>query len=398
MRKLVRWLPVLALLAPVSCAFLLDFDELQAEGSDASTDSSSGGTSGTGGSGGSGGSAGMGGSAGAAGSGGKPSACAEQDQKLKAALDQARTSRDAALAVTTPACGTVTYVSGESGLDGSELFRIGSVTKPYVAAVILKLVAAGKLGLEDHLEQWVSGVPNGQTITLRMLLNHTSGIFNYTEDVSFQSNPTKKWTPDEIVQLAAGHGAVSPPGSKWEYSNTNYVCLGIIAEKVGQQGIAEQIRAELLAPNQLAHTFFDGQEALGDELAPGFAADGSDATHVVDPSGPWAAGAMTATAADTARFIELLASGALLEQAEQTEMEKGEPVAPNVSYGLGLMMLEAPITAGAGKAYGHNGSIHGYHTQAFHFRETKTTVVSIVNQNGVNPNDLTLAALTTLFP
>lgn len=368
---------------------------------DGSGSSGTGGVGGTGGAAGTGGSGGAAGAGGAAGTGGQSAECAALGQKLQAALDQARQStgsRDAALAVTTEKCGTNAFVSGESKLTGSELFRIGSVTKTYVSAVVLRLVGAGKLSLDDKLDGWVSGVPNGSAITVRMLLNHTSGIFSYTQDPSFLSDLTKAWTPDELVQLAASHGAVNPPGTKWDYSNTNYVCLGIIAEKVGGGPIAQQIRAQLLAPNQLDHTFFDGGEKLGDTLAPGFAKDGTDSTYALHPSGPWAAGAMTATVADTARWIELYATGKAVPPAQQAEMEKGEAVGSNVTYGLGVMMLDAAITGGAGKAYGHNGSINGYHTQAFHFRDSKTTIVSIVNQDGADANDVTVAALTTLFP
>lgn len=366
-----------------------------------STDESRPGTGGssTGGSAGVGGSGGIGG---VAGGGGKPASCVSLDGKLQAALDAARTqtgSRDAALAVTTPECGSVTYISGESQLTGGELFRIGSVTKTYVATVVLQLVGAGKLSLDDKLETWVTGVPNGSAITVRMLLNHTSGIFNYTTDTTFLANLKKKWTPDELVQLAVSHGAVDPPGTKWEYSNTNYVCLGIIVEKVGGKGIAEQIRAGVLEPQKLDATFFDGEEALVGTLAPGFSPTGTDSTYSVDPSGPWAAGSMVATPADTAAFVQALAEGKLLDPAEQTAMETGVPLpgAP-ASYGLGLLMLDASVTAGAGKAYGHDGSINGYHTQAFHFRDTQTSIVSIVNQDGGDPNDVTLAALKALFP
>ncbi len=218
-------------------------------------------------------------------------------------------------------------------------------------------------------------------------------------DTTFLANLKKKWTPDELVQLAVSHGAVDPPGTKWEYSNTNYVCLGIIVEKVGGKGIAEQIRAGVLEPQKLDATFFDGEEALVGTLAPGFSPTGTDSTYSVDPSGPWAAGSMVATPADTAAFVQALAEGKLLDPAEQTAMETGVPLpgAP-ASYGLGLLMLDASVTAGAGKAYGHDGSINGYHTQAFHFRDTQTSIVSIVNQDGGDPNDVTLAALKALFP
>lgn len=362
--------------------------------------------------------AGSGGSAGAAGAGGLPDAgadspteagsdapsaeCSLLEQKLQAALDEARGatgSRDATFSIKTSECGQHVYASGESGLTGEELFRIGSVTKTYVAAVILKLVSEGKLALADNVEKWVPGVPNGATITLEMLLNHTSGVFNYTNDPTFTSQPTKVWTPEELVALAASHGAVFAPGEKWSYSNTNYVLLGLIAEKVGGSGIAAAIRARLLIPQGLEHTFFDGEETVSGTLAPGFRANGSDATSVVDPSGPWAAGAMVASPNDTGTWIEELVAGDVLEPAMQEQMQTGVPMgAPNVSYGLGLMMFGAALSGGAGPGFGHGGDIVGYHTQAFHFPETKTTIVSIVNQDGADPNDLTAAALKTLFP
>ncbi len=106
-----------------------------------------------------------------------------------------------------------------------------------------------------------------------------------------------------------------------------------------------------------------------------------------------------ATPDDTANWVERLVEGEVLDPAMQKEMQTGVPVgAANVSYGLGLLMLGAPITGGAGPGLGHGGSINGYHTQAFHFPETKVTIVSIVNQDGTDPNDRIAAALGTLFP
>lgn len=360
------------------------------------------------------GSGGGAGAAGAAGSGGSPDAgtdapsdapsaeCVALDQKLQAALDAARlatVSRDATMAITTPECGEHVYVSGDSGLTGQELFRIGSVTKTYVAALILELVGEGKLGLADTVDQWVAGVPNGATITVKMLLNHTSGVFNYTADPTFTSQPKKVWTPEELVALAASHGAAFAPGEKWSYSNTNYVLLGLIAEKVAGAELGAALRARFFTPEGLEHTFLDGAETVSGPMAPGFLKSGIDATYLVDPSGPWAAGAMVASPSDTSRWISELVAGDVLPQAMRDEMQTGVPMGPpNVSYGLGLMLLGPALTGGAGPGLGHGGDIVGYHTQAFHFPETKVTIVSIVNQDGAEPNDLTAAALTTLFP
>ncbi len=330
------------------------------------------------------------------------SACLALDGELQAALDSARAeanSPDAVLAVTTDDCGRHVYVSGDSGIGAEDLFRIGSVTKTYTASVVLRLVSQAKLSLSDVVESYVPNVPNGSTITLRMLLNHTSGLYNYTDDSTFLSQLQKTWTPTELVQIAANHPVLFAPGTQWDYSNTNYVLAGMIAEQVGGKGIEELIRTELLTPNSLAHTFLDGEEPVDGSLAPGYLQNGNDATNAVNPSFAWAAGAMVATPADTGSWIELLGGGAIHDASIQAELETPTPTTSSgVSYGLGVFLLSPAITGGAGPGVGHGGDIFGYHTQAFHFPQTNVTIVAIVNKDGTDPNGITAAALTTLFP
>lgn len=329
-------------------------------------------------------------------------ACETLKGTLQTALDGAREkvmSPDAILAVSTADCGQMVLTSGGSGISDQDLFRIGSVTKPYTASLVLRLVAAGTLSLDDVIETWVVGVPNGATATLRHLLTHTSGIFNYTNDPQVYTQLTKTWTPAELVAIAAAQPPSFAPGTSWEYSNTNFVLLGMIAEQVGGAPIAEQIRSELLQPSSLEHTFLAGSETVNGALAPCFLQNGADATSAIDPSAAWAAGAMVATAEDTNRWIALLASGQIHDATVQAEMLTPTPTtAPNVSWGLGVQLLDESVTGGAGPGIGHGGDIPGFHTQSFYFPETELGITSIVNKDGADPNEITAAVLTSLFP
>jgi D-alanyl-D-alanine carboxypeptidase len=117
-------------------------------------------------------------------------------------------------------------------------FRIGSLTKTFTATVVLQLAAEDKLSLDDTVEQWLSGlVPGGERITVRQLLNHTSGLFNYTEDRAVLEDMLRdrlrEWSPRELVAIATAHPPTFAPGTRWAYSNTNYIVLGRIAEAAG---------------------------------------------------------------------------------------------------------------------------------------------------------------------
>jgi D-alanyl-D-alanine carboxypeptidase len=328
-------------------------------------------------------------------------ACENQKTALQTALDTAREatlSPDAILAVETKECGELVLTSGENAISPDDLFRIGSVTKTYVAAVVLGLYAEGKLDLDDTLDNWVVGVPNGSTATLRNLLNHTSGIYNYTDDGAFQVQAAKTWTPDELVALAAAHPPEFAPGTTWAYSNTNYVLLGMIAEVVEGAPIQTLIRNRLLQPLGLEHTFLDGSEPMNGQLAVNFLQNGADATNVMHPTGAWAAGAMVATADDTRDWMEQLASGQIQDANVHAEMLQPTPTgSPSLSWGLGVMLLDAAVTGGAGPGIGHGGDIPGFHTQSFYFPESEIGITSIVNKDGADPNDITAAVLQVLL-
>jgi D-alanyl-D-alanine carboxypeptidase len=331
---------------------------------------------------------------------GRPAACLDQDGRLQAALDAARTSVNALLAVRNTGCGTTVYVSGDSSTaSSSSLWRIGSVTKTYTAATILTLVRDGELALDDPLSKWVPDVPNTDGVTVKMLLNHTSGIFNCTDDPAYSQDYTRDWTPGELVALAATHAPYFPPGTDWHYSNTNYILLGMIAEKAGGHTASALIRKRALEPAGLSHTFLEGEETIQGELATGFDQNNNDITHKYSMKTPWTAGSMAASGADVCDWIHaLLGSTALLTAAEKTTMLDAVDAGSMVKYGLGVMILDPGITLGAGPGQGHGGDIFGFHTQAYWFPDKQTAICAVTNQDGTSPNDLTVAALKVLFP
>jgi D-alanyl-D-alanine carboxypeptidase len=329
-----------------------------------------------------------------------PSACELETTALQHGLDAAHAAdTEAVMVVRNPACGARVLFSGPSKIDATRLHRIGSVTKTFVAAVILTLAKDGALGLDDKLSKWVPDVTNGDNITIRQLLDHSSGLFNYTDDKAFwKESPSKVWTPRQLVDVSLRNPVYFAPGTSWHYSNTNFILLGMIAETAGKAKIGALVRTRVLAKAGLASTFFDGEEPVTGTLAPALDSRGGDATTVADPSWAWAAGAMVATPGDLATWIEKVGSGAFYDAATQKELLTTVPTDSNgLDYGLGIMVFGPSITGGGGTGIGHGGDIQGYHTQAFYFPDRKTTLVSIVDSDSDSPNDVSIEALKVLF-
>src|SRR5215467_14275018 len=139
--------------------------------------------------------------------------------------------------------------------------RVGSVTKTFVATVVLQLVAEHALSLGDSVARWLPGlVPGGASITIKELLQHTSGIYSYTNDPGFQqaleADPTRVWRPTELVRIAVAHRPVFPPGTSWAYSNTDYVLLGMIIQAAAGHPVGQELQARIFQPLGLRDTYF----------------------------------------------------------------------------------------------------------------------------------------------
>ncbi len=261
-------------------------------------------------------------------------------------------------------------------------FRVGSNTKTVMATLVLQQVAEGRLTLSDPVSKWLPGmVPGGDAITVRMLLNHTSGLSDYTEDPvmwpSAVGKDQRSWTAEELLAVGVAHDPEFPPGTQWSYSNTNYAAIGAILERVTGAGLAELVRDRIARPLHLTHTYYPtdgtwrGQHARGYEpdaahMPPSVPAEFRDFAgphrdghvNVSDNNPSWggAAGAMVSTAQDWSRFHNALMSGKLLPAAQLAEMLTTVPVRSDAGYGLGIQTR----TTECGTLWGHDGGIPGY--------------------------------------
>lgn len=260
-------------------------------------------------------------------------------------------------------------------------FRAGSITKSFVAVVALQLVGQGTLRLDDSVDRWLPGlVPDGRAITLRMLLNHTSGLFDFTADetylAEFLADPTRRRSPYELIAVANRHPPTSAPGAGWSYSNTGYVVAGLMIEAASGRDLEWLIRHRIIKPLRLTRTSFPTGTNVAGYHAHGYAPPSLTGAGYVDvtrisPSAVWAAGAMISNAADLRTFYEALMQGRLLRPAQLTQMLTTVPVAPGFDYGLGVFAEQYPC----GTVWGHQGGILGYVTWAYSDRSGRRSVV-----------------------
>ncbi|MFD3327042.1 serine hydrolase domain-containing protein [Streptomyces sp. NPDC058701] len=278
--------------------------------------------------------------------------------------------------------------------------RMGSETKTFTVTALLQLVDDGRVGLDDPIGRYVSGVPNGDRITLRELAGMRSGLFNYSEDEGFftalTSDPRGNFTPRELLAFSFSHPVQFAPGAQFQYCNTNLILLGLVVEKVTGTPLAEYVNEEVVAPAGLKHTLFPRGAEFPSPHAHGYTnqtASGKteDATDW-NPSWAWAAGAMISDLADLKVWAKSLATGQLLTPATQAQRLKTTPAGnlPDTGYGLGIFDAEGWI--------GHNGSLPGYQSLTVYLPEAQATMVVLLNTDiaheGAEPSSLFGEAIT----
>jgi D-alanyl-D-alanine carboxypeptidase len=260
-------------------------------------------------------------------------------------------------------------------------YRIASVTKTFVATGVLQLAGAGRVSLDDPVERWLPGlVPNGPAITLRMLLNHTSGLYDLANDptllAEFAEHPTRQWTPREVLRFALSHPPLFPPGSSYAYSNTGYVLLGLVIEAVTGTPLDQVLRERLVQPLRLRATSFPNGTGLPEPAAHGYELrDGRFVELTYNPSIAWGTGHIVSSVADLSAFFAALMKSRLFPAALLKEM-KARP-APKIGWiaGLGLLTTRTPC----GVAYGHGGDIPGWHDEVLATADGRRVAVIMVN-------------------
>jgi D-alanyl-D-alanine carboxypeptidase len=264
--------------------------------------------------------------------------------------------------------------------------RIGSETKTFTVTALLKLVDEGKVGLDDPIGKYVSGVPNGDKITLRQLAGMRSGLFNYSEDPDFfkalTSDPQRPFTPQQLLDYSFKHRVLFPPGEKFSYCNTNLILLGLVVEKAGGRPLGDYIEKNVTAPAGMDHTVFPSDQSFPTPHAQGYTnqtADGKVAdTADWNPSWGWAAGAMISNLNDLRIWAPTVATGVLpdgttlISPATQKQRLTTPPTTiPGAGYGLGIFDVQGWI--------GHNGSLPGYESLTIYLPSAKATLVVLLN-------------------
>ncbi|MCU4967395.1 beta-lactamase family protein [Bacillus toyonensis] len=255
-------------------------------------------------------------------------------------------------------------------------FRIASVTKTFTATVVLQLAGENRLKLDDSIEKWLPGVIqgngyDGNQITIRQRLNHTSGIVEYarSKEIDFFTNTKKSFTAEELVKIGLSMPPEFAPGKGWSYSNTGYVLLGILIEKVTGNSYAEEIENRIIEPLELSNTFLPGNSSVipGTKHARGYlqpdgASELKDVTYY-NPSIGSSAGDMISTADDLNKFFSSLLGGKLLKEQQLKQMLTTVPTGKEGIDGYGLGIYETKLPNGV-SIWGHSGGIPGFSTFA----------------------------------
>ena len=295
-------------------------------------------------------------------------------------------------------------LEGNTPITPDDHFRIGSNTKTLTGTVVLQLFDEGKLGLDDPVSKYQPEVPNGENITIRQLLDMTSGLFNYAEDEDFNqtldTEPQKVWEPRELIEIGFQHPPDFSPGEGFHYSNTNTVLLGMITEQLTGQPLEQEFQDRIFVPLGMSNSLLperssavipdphprgymyqtnveslntselQGEEA---EQADESAGEPNDVTDA-NPSWAWAAGAAISTVNDLIIWAKADATGALLSPEAQKERLSwvSPPPSPEVQYGLAI--AEFP-----GGFIGHDGQLPGFNSFVGHNPETGATIVVVTN-------------------
>ncbi|MCP1310835.1 serine hydrolase domain-containing protein [Paenibacillus tyrfis] len=288
------------------------------------------------------------------------------------------------------AAGTASY-EVPSPVQPDFSFRIGSITKTFTATVVLQLAEEKQLNLDDTVEKWLPGVVkgngyDGNKITIRQLLNHTSGIASYTDndmrDITIPQNPFRYYTVDELIGLGLAKPPVYAPGEGWNYSNTNTVLAGQIIQKATGDTYAEQIRKRFIEPLGMTETFvMESSHDIPGNHATGYNLDRSGRLYdLTEINQSWAnaAGDMVSSVKDLTTFFSALLGGKLLNEEMMKQMTTTVDT-PLGKFGLGIYEGKTPD----GQSYwGHSGGTFGFESRAFGSLDGKHIMVTCINAVG----------------
>ncbi|MFI7498005.1 serine hydrolase domain-containing protein [Streptomyces sp. NPDC049687] len=273
-------------------------------------------------------------------------------------------------------------------LSNADRFRIGSVTKTFSAVVLLQLVDEGKLVLDAPVNRYLPGLLPDNRITVRHVLSHRSGLYDYSNDMfarsvsGFEAVRTKVFTYRQLVDRSLRHARTTAPGGAHSYSNTNFVVAGLLIEKLTGKPVATAYRKRIIEPLGLSDTFYVHPDtAVPGRYARGYLTPDTAGGALVDATRQtvsWAqsAGALISSTKDLDTFLSALLRGRLMSAGALKEMRRWVPAGGTQSYGLGLR--RRVLSCGV-SVYGHTGAVQGYYTYAFTSDDGRRSLAALAN-------------------
>nr|WP_260609455.1 serine hydrolase domain-containing protein [Streptomyces sp. WAC 01325] len=292
-------------------------------------------------------------------------------------------------------------------LSNSDRFRIGSITKVFSAVVLLQLAEEKKLTLDAPVDRYLPGLLPDKSITVRHVLSHRSGLYDYTNDMfartvpGFEAVRKKVFTYRQLVNRSLAKPRTTKPGGAYSYSNTNFVVAGMLIEKLTGRPVATEYRDRIIEPLMLTDTFYvhpgtkiPGRYARG-YLTPDTA--GAALVDATEQTASWAqsAGAVISSTRDLNTFLSALLGGRLTSRTQLAQMQRWVPAGSTTAYGLGLRRRD--LSCGV-SVYGHTGAVQGYYSYAFASKDGKRSLAAVAtaSNNGTLHNTM-LRTLESAF-
>ena len=268
-------------------------------------------------------------------------------------------------------------------------YRIGSISKSFTAILVLKAVENKKLELNQTIDKWFPTIKNSEKISVKQLLNHRSGIFNFTNSPNYLNLSTQVKTEEEMIEIIKAGGNNFSPDSRAEYSNSNYVLLTYILEKTFLKSYSELLSEYIVKPVDLKNTYVFGKiNTINNESKSykflGSWIEESETNYTI----PLGAGAITSTTSDLTKFADALFGEQLLN-SESLEAMK------TIQEGYGYGLFQIPFYSSLG--FGHTGGIDGFSSVFAHFPEENISYALTSNGTIINNNDISIAVLSAVF-
>lgn len=278
-------------------------------------------------------------------------------------------------------------LENETDVTGDDKFRIGSITKTYVATAVMLLAEEDILNIDDPISEWVpediiSNLENADQVSMRQLMNMTSGIFNYTDTDTFEDaifdDPSHPWTAEETLEFAYGEPAYFAPGEGFHYSNSNYNLLQIIIEAATGEPLATVLDEYLFSPLGLQNTFVEDPRAIGEGIVQGYATADSDIpeniTYVNEGVG-LGDGGIISTVSDMEIFARALFEGEIVSDESMAEMVDFVQDDEGDYYGLGISGSESDY----GMLLGHDGATAGFQSTMIYVEDEGIVIIGLTN-------------------